>query len=144
MDDTPGLCLPVQHLFCLTLLIREGNQGAAIKHQPFVHHPARGCQRHQTVPLRSARCGSLRPASPRFFGTALTCAPSWKKAFSFSVCIFLRARGFVMCLQPARLPLWSLLLFFLLHVHLALVFDELCGLDGCNLASAWILVMRGV
>lgn len=41
---------------------------------------------------------------------------------------------------PVRLPLWSLLVFFLLHVHLALVFDELCCLDGYNLASAWILV----
>lgn len=135
MDDASALCLPVQHFFYLTWLIHEVNQGAPVKHQLFTHHSARCCQRSHTVLLWSAPEVPVARLSQALWNSPHLCPQLEEPLFSFSVCIFLHGHGLCHVPPPLRTPLRSLFVLFLLHVHLALVFDELCCLDGCNLAS---------
>lgn len=70
-------------------------------------------------------CAQVPVARLLLSGTAPPVPPAGGRAFSFSVCILLFARGLSHVVPPVRPPLWSLVVFFLPRVRLALVFDVL-------------------
>ena len=87
--------------------------------QLFIHCPARCCPKYRRVSW------SLWPGFLLALWSCLTCAPARGKPFPFSVCIFLFVHGLFHVLPPVRPLLWSLVVFSLLRIRLAHVFDVL-------------------